>query len=415
MRRVVVTGLGCISPVGNSPTEAFTSLIKGQSGIEQVPEWCDQLPVHIAGQVKNFNPEDWITPKKDIRRMDRFIQLCLAAGIQAWRQAGLPEHLENTQGNRAGTLVGTGLMGIHALLESYEVLKTKGPDRISAFFIPAIIANLAPGQLALRFNLRGPNWTAVSACASGAHSIGEAFRHIRENRADIMLAGGTESALHPLAVAGFASMHALCKDYNSNPAAASRPFDAKRCGFVMGEGAGMLVLESLEHAQARGAQILAELSGYGSTSDAHHITAPSEQGEGAQRAMKEALETANLNTEEVDYINAHGTSTPHNDLTETEAIKAVFGSHAYKLAVSSTKSMTGHLLGAAGGVEAVFSVMTVMHGQIPPTLNLDHPDPACDLDYVPNKAQERQVKAALSNSFGFGGTNASLLFQKYTT
>lgn len=413
MRRVVVTGLGCLAPVGNSPEEAFASLVKGQSGIELVPEWQNQLSVHIAGQVKNFKPEDWIEPKKDIRRMDRFIQLSLAAGIQAWRQAGLPDRLDDASGNRAGTLIGTGLMGIHALLESYDTLKTKGPDRVSPFFIPAIIANLAPGHLAIRYNLRGPNWTSVSACASGAHGIGEAFMHIRGDRTDIMLAGGTESALHPIAVAGFNAMHALCKTHNDNPQAASRPFDAKRSGFVMGEGAGMLVLEELGHAQKRGAKILAEIVGYGSTSDAHHITAPAEQGEGAGRAMQQALDMACLAPNKVDTINAHGTSTHFNDLSETQAIKSVFGEHAYKLAVSSTKSMTGHLLGAAGGVEAVFSVMSLMHNQIPPTINLENPDPDCDLDYVPNKARDQLVRVAMSNSFGFGGTNAVLLFQKY--
>ena len=413
MRRVVVTGLGCLTPVGNSPEEAFTNLIQGHSGIALVPEWQDILDVHIAGQVKNFHPDEWIEPKKDIRRMDRFIQLSLAASLQAWRQAGLPDKLDDMSGNRAGTLVGVGLMGLHALLESYEIFKTKGARRISPFFIPAIIGNLAPGHLAIRFNLRGPNWTSGSACASGAHGIGEAFMHIRNRRADLMLAGGTESALHPLAVAGFDAMHAVCKSYNDNPQAASRPFDAKRCGFVMGEGTGMLVLEDLEHAKRRGAKILAEMIGYGSTSDAHHITAPAKHGEGAQRAMQQALDMAALAPHQVDYINAHGTSTPYNDQCESDAIKAVFGDHAYRLAISSTKSMTGHLLGAAGGVEAVFSLMTLMHGQIPPTINLENPDPACDLDYVPGKARDCPVRVAMSNSFGFGGTNAVLLFQKY--
>lgn len=413
MRRVVVTGLGLLCPVGNSPEQAFQNLILGQSGIEYIPEWREILDVHIAGRVKNFEPEDWIEPKKDIRRMDRFIQLSFAAGVQAWRQAGLPDRLNHQDGNRAGAIIGVGLMGIHSLLDSYDILKTKGAHRISAFFIPAIIANLAPGNLAIRYNLRGPNWSCVSACSSGAHGIGEAFMHIRDNRADVMLAGGAESALHPLAVAGFSSMRALCSTYNDHPQAASRPFDAKRCGFVMGEGAGLLVLEELEHAKNRGAKILAEITGYGSTSDAHHITAPSEQGEGAQRAMQQALDMAQLGPNQIDYINAHGTSTPYNDQSETDAIKAVFAEHAHRLAISSTKSMTGHLLGAAGAVEAAFTVMSVLHNQIPPTLNLEYPDPGCDLDYVANQAREQFVKAALSNSFGFGGTNAVLLFQKY--
>lgn len=412
MRRVVVTGLGVLCPVGNTPEQAFLSLISGQSGIEFVPEWREILDVHIAGKVKDFKPEDWIEPKKDIRRMDRFMQLSFAAGIQAWRQAGLPDRLDNDTGNRAGALVGVGLMGIHALLESYDTFNTQ-KTRISPFFIPAIIANLAPGNLAIYYNLRGPNWSCGSACASGAHSIGEAFMHIRDNRTDLMLAGGTESALHPIAVAGFSSMRALCNTYNDHPKAASRPFDAKRCGFVMGEGAGILVLEELEQAKHRGAKILAEIIGYGSSSDAHHITTPSEQGEGAGRAMKQALDMAQIAPHKVDYVNAHGTSTHYNDLSETDAIKGVFGEHAYKLAISSTKSMTGHLLGAAGGVEAAFSVLSVLHNQIPPTLNLENPDPGCDLDYVPGKAREQLVKIAMSNSFGFGGTNAVLLFQKY--
>ena len=293
MRRVVVTGLGVLCPVGNTPEQAFLSLISGQSGIELIPEWTESLDVHIAGKVKDFKPEDWIEPKKDIRRMDRFMQLSFAAGIQAWRQAGLPDRLDNDTGNRAGALVGVGLMGIHALLESYDTFNTQ-KTRISPFFIPAIIANLAPGNLAIHFNLRGPNWSPVSACSSGAHSIGEAFMHIRDNRTDLMLAGGTESALHPIAVAGFSSMRALCNTYNDHPKAASRPFDAKRCGFVMGEGAGILVLEELEQAKHRGAKILAEIIGYGSTSDAHHITTPSEQGEGAGRAMKQALDMAQI-------------------------------------------------------------------------------------------------------------------------
>src|SRR3989338_723202 len=359
MRRVVITGLGVFSPVGNSPEQAFQNLILGQSGIDLVPSWTEILDVHIAGQVKNFKPEDWIEPKKDIRRMDRFMQLGLAAGIQAWRQTNLPDRLDNPAGDRAGAIIGTGLMGIHALLESYDIFKTRGASRISAFFVPAIISNLVPGNLAIRYNLRGPNWSCSSACSSGAHAIGEAFLHIRAGRTDLMLAGGTESALHPLPIAGFDSMHALCKNYNHDPKAASRPFDLKRCGFVMGEGAGILVLEELEHAKKRGAPILAEISGYGSTNDAHHITAPSEHGEGAQRAIKQALEMAQITPSQVGYVNAHGTSTYYNDQTETDAIKAVFGDHAYKLAISSTKSMTGHLLGAAGGVETVFSVMTV--------------------------------------------------------
>ncbi len=420
MRRVVVTGLGVVCPVGNSATDAWHALINSQSGIDTILSWRDDLfageslGVHIGGEVKNFNAEDWIEPKKDARRMDRFIQLTLAAGKQAWQQAGFPARLNNEDGDRAGVIVGVGLIGLQVLLDNYDNLKTRGPKRVSPFFIPGTVSNLAPGQLAIRHNLRNANWTSVSACASGAHAIGEAFMHIRENRSDVMLAGGSESAMHPLAVSGFNNMHALCASKNNDPKSASRPFDKNRDGFVMGEGAGMLVLEALEHAQKRGAVILAEMIGYGSTSDAFHITAPSEQGEGAQRAMRMALQMGNAQAEHVGYINAHGTSTFYNDKAETEAIKMVFGDHAKKLMVSSTKSMTGHLLGAAGGVEAAFSVLTLVEKVIPPTINYDTPDPDCDLDYVPNLARDACVDVVMSNSFGFGGTNAVLLMKRWS-
>ena len=415
MRRVVVTGLGVLCPTGSLPKQAFHNLLLGQSGIRLMPEWRDILDVHIAAPVRDFNPEDWIEPKKDIRRMERFIQLAVAAASQAWRMAELPAQLNDRKAPLAGCILGTGFLGIHSLLAAYDSFKTKGAWRISPLLIPAMLSNLAPGHIAIRYNLQGPNWTSVSACASSTHAIGEAFMHIRHHRADLMLAGGSESALDPLAVAGFSAMRALCHTFNDKPEAASRPFDRKRCGFVMGEGAGVLILEALEHAKQRGAPILAEVIGYGSSCDAHHITAPDPEGRGARQAIQAALNMAQLNPEEVDYINAHGTSTPHNDLVETKAIKAALKDHALHVAISSTKSMTGHLLGAAGSIEAIFSIMTLQSGQIPPTINLDDPDPDCDLDYVPNKAREQAVRIAMSNSFGFGGTNAVLLFKNSNT
>lgn len=419
-RRVVVTGLGLISPVGNTVQEGWSSIIHGKSGIDTIdswtkPDWASEpMGVTIGGAVKNFDPEAYIEPKKDVRRMDRVIQFAVASGRQAWEQAGLPRQLDEATGNKAGVIVGVGLIGLNSLLESYEVLKAKGPKRVSAFLIPSIISNLAPGHLAIRYNLRNANWSCVSACASGSHAIGEAFMHIQSGRADTMIAGGAESAMHPIAVAGFGSMHALCGSRNHDPKGASRPFDRDRDGFVMGEGAGMLVLEELENAKRRGAPILAEIVGYGSTNDAFHITAPAQNGEGAQRAMQSALSMARISPHQVGYINAHGTSTPINDKSETEAIKGVFGTHAASVMVSSTKSMTGHLLGAAGGVEAVFSVLSLVHNIIPPTINYENPDPQCDLDYVPNVAREAKVDYVMSNSFGFGGTNAVLLFKRFS-
>lgn len=419
MRRVVVTGLGTVCPVGNSPNVAWQSIIRGESGIDTITSWKNdlfaekKLNVTIGGEVKEFDPALWVEPKKDVRRMDRFIQLAFAAGKQAWQSSGLPDKLLDDEGDRAGVTIGVGLVGLQTLLDNYKILQEKGPDRISPFFIPAIISNLAAGHLAIKYNLRNANWAIVSACASGAHGIGEAFMQIAENRADVMLAGGAESAMHPLAVSGFNAMHALCASKNDDPKSASRPFDKNRDGFVMGEGAGVMVLEDLEHAQKRGANILAEIIGYGSTSDAFHITAPAENGEGAQRAMQMALDMAKINPEAVEYINAHGTSTYYNDKAETDAIKAVFKDHAYRLMVSSTKSMTGHLLGAAGGVEAVFSVLALMHQTVPATINYETPDPDCDLDYVPNHARETNVEVVMSNSFGFGGANAVLLFKKF--
>jgi 3-oxoacyl-[acyl-carrier-protein] synthase II len=371
------------------------------------------MGVTIGGEVKNFSAEDFVDPKKDVRRMGRFIHLALAATQEAWNMAALPDRLDGDMANRAGCVIGVGMVGMDVLTDNYDALITRGPRRVSAFFIPGTISNLAPGQIGIRRNLRLDNWSIVSACASGTHAIGEAFSQIKSGRADIMVCGGAESAMHPLAVAGFNNMQALCSDSNDNATKASRPFDKNRSGFVMGEGAGILILEDLDHAQKRGAKIYAELVGYGSTCDANHITAPAPEGEGAQRAMRQALACAGLKPSDVDYINAHGTSTPLNDRFETMAIKKVFGEHAYKLMISSTKSMTGHLLGAAGGVEAIYAAMSLNTDKVPPTINLETPDPECDLDYVPNKLREAPVNIAMSNSFGFGGANAVVVLKKF--
>jgi 3-oxoacyl-[acyl-carrier-protein] synthase II len=415
-RRVVVTGIGMTTPLGSTTEESWSGLVNGKSGIRTVEEWKTaefagaKLPVTIAGLVPNFEPEKWVDHPKDVKRMERFILLAQAAAKQAWDSSGLPAKLSDEEGDRAGCIVGVGLGGLGGIIDSYNSLMQKGPRRVSAFFIPAIVANLAPGNLSIRFNLRGANWAPASACTSGAHGIGEGYMHVLTGRADIMLCGGAEACCDPLAVAGFASMHALCKDMNEQPERASRPFEKNRSGFVMGEGAGMLVLEEYEHAKKRGATIYAEMIGYGSSADANHITAPSEGGEGAQRAFKEALRMAGIAKEKVGYINAHGTSTQFNDKSETDAINAVYGDHAKKLMVSSTKSMTGHLLGGAGGVEGVISVLALHKGILPPTINYEEADPECTLDYIPNHAREVRVDAVQSNSFGFGGTNGVLLF-----
>jgi 3-oxoacyl-[acyl-carrier-protein] synthase II len=418
-RRVVVTGFGMTTPLGVTTDASWQGLVNGKSGIRVIEAWKTQefaagakLPVTIAGVVPDFEPEQWVEQKKDIKRMERFILLAQAAAKQAWEVSGLPAKLSDEEGDMAGCLVGVGLGGLGGIIESYKSLVEKGPRRVSAFFIPAIVSNLAPGNLSIRYNLRGANWAPASACTSGAHGIGEAFMHIRDGRADVMLCGGSEACCEPLAVAGFASMHALCTSHNDDPTTASRPFEKNRDGFVMGEGAGFLVLEELEKAKARGATMYAEVVGYGSSADASHITAPAEQGEGAQRAFRQALRMAKLDTTAVGYINAHGTSTQFNDKSETDAIKAVYGAHAKQLMVSSTKSMTGHLLGGAGGVEGVISVMALHKGVIPPTINYHEPDPECDLDYVPNTAREVRVDVVQSNSFGFGGTNGVLLFKR---
>lgn len=418
-KRVVITGLGVVCPVGNTVHESWNNLLLGKSGIAKVPAWCEKkwageaMSVTAGGEVKNFNPEDFIEPKKDVRRMGRFIHFAMAACKEAWEMAGLPDKLAGEDAERAGSVLGVGMVGMDVLTDNFEALQNRGPRRVSAFFIPGTISNLAPGQIGIRRNLKLDNWTVVSACASGTHAIGEAFLRISSGRADIMVCGGAESSIHPLAVAGFNNMQALSSKFDDEPEKASRPFDKDRDGFVMGEGSGILILEELEHAKKRGANIIAEVVGYGSTCDANHITAPAPGGEGAVRAMQLALKSAAVAPAEVDYINAHGTSTSLNDKFETMAIKHVFGEHAYKLNISSTKSMTGHLLGAAGGVEGVFTAMSIKTDMMPPTINLENPDPECDLDYIPNKARSGTVNIAMSNSFGFGGANAVILMKKY--
>ncbi len=409
-RRVVVTGVGAITPVGIGIKETWEGLIAGRSGIGPITKFdATGYPSRVAGEVKGFKPEDFI-PKKLVSRLDTFIHYALAASQEALEDAGLAE---KKLGERAGVIIGVGMGGIDVIEEYTPILLEKGWRRITPFFVPKMIPNMAAGQVAIFHGAKGPNLAVCTACAAGTHAIGEAFRYIREGRCDIVITGGTEGLITPLTIAGFAVAKALSTKFNDQPEKASRPFDAKRDGFVIGEGAGILVLESLEHAQARGAKIYAEVCGYGLTADAYHMTAPPPDGEGAARAMAQALEDAGLSYQEVDYINAHGTSTPLNDVAETKAIKQVFKDKAKEIPVSSTKSMTGHLLGGAGGIEAVFTVKTIETGVIPPTINYEEPDPECDLDYVPNKAREAEVKIAMSNSFGFGGTNAVLVFKKF--
>ncbi len=412
MRRVVVTGIGAITPVGNNVDEFWESLISGKSGIDVIKRfdpYAYNLPVVIAGEVKNFDPSKFLD-RKDAKRMSDFVKFAVVAAKEAIKDAGLEEGSFIPE--RAGVIVGTGIGGLRDIEDQQKVLLEKGARRVSPFFIPSGISNMASGYISIEFGFKGPNSCVVTACATGTHSIGDAFKVIQRGDADIIIAGGTESAITPLGIAGFANMKAL-STRNDEPQKASRPFDAKRDGFVMGEGAGILVLEELEHAKKRGAKIYAEIVGYGMTGDAYHITAPCSDADGAKRVISMALNDARLNPTEVDYINAHGTSTPLNDKIETLAIKEVFKNHAYKLKISSIKSMIGHLLGAAGAVEAVATVKTIKEGVIPPTINYEYPDPDCDLDYVPNKAIEYPVKVAISNSFGFGGTNACLAFKAY--
>ena len=409
-RRVVVTGIGVISPLGTGIEKNWKRILEGRSGIRRITKFdATNFPVQIAGEVPDFNPDDFIE-KKEIKKMDTFIQYALAASIMAQKDAGLEITSDNAE--RVGVYIGSGIGGLPAIEHWHSILKEKGPDRITPFFIPMVLINLASGQVSIRLGAKGPNTCAVTACATGTHSIGDAYNLIRNGEADAMVAGGTESTITPLCIAGFNAMKALSTN-NAEPQKASRPFDKNRDGFVVAEGAGVIVLEEAESAKKRGARIYAEIIGYGMNADAYHMTTPSPDGEGAERCISLAIKSAQINPHEVDYINAHGTSTYYNDLYETMAVKTVFKEHAKKLAISSTKSMTGHLLGAAGGVEAVFTALSLYHGIMPPTINYENPDPECDLDYVPNKAREKKIKIAISNSFGFGGTNAALVFKKF--
>ncbi len=408
-RRVVVTGLGIVSPVGNGVAEAWSNILAGRSGITRVTRFdASRLACQIAGEVKGFDIAAYL-PAKDARRMDTFIHYGMAAGIQAWRDCGLTATAENAE--RCGVNFGSGMGGLPMIESTHDELQKNGPRRISPFFIPGTIINMIAGNLSIMFNLKGPNLAIVTACTTSTHCIGEAAKSIRLGDADVMIAGGAESVITELAIGGFASARAL-STRNDEPARASRPWDKDRDGFVMGEGAGALVLEEYEHAKARGARIYCEVAGYGVSADAYHMTAPAEDGEGAYRCMRNALKNAGLSSDAVDYINAHGTSTPLGDLAETLAVKRLLGDRARKVAVNSTKSMTGHLLGAAGAVEAVFTVLALRDQVSPPTINLDNQDPACDLDYVANTARKMPIRTAMSNSFGFGGTNGTLVFTR---
>ncbi|OGA10783.1 MAG: beta-ketoacyl-[acyl-carrier-protein] synthase II [Betaproteobacteria bacterium RIFCSPLOWO2_02_FULL_65_20] len=408
-RRVVITGLGIISPVGNTVVEAWASVLAAKPGISRITRFDPAaFAAQIAGEVKGFDVTQYMSAK-EARRMDTFIHFGMAAGIQALRDSGLEVTPENAE--RIGVNIGSGIGGLPVIEETHDDYLKGGPRKISPFFIPGVIINMISGHLSIRFGLKGPNLAMVTACTTATHCIGDSGRLIEYGDADVMVAGGAEATLTPLAIGGFASARAL-STRNDDPATASRPWDRDRDGFVLGEGAGALVLEEFEHARRRGAKIYAELAGFGMSADAHHMTAPAEDGEGAARCMAIALRNARLNLDQIDYINAHGTSTPLGDVAETIAVKRCFGDHARKLAMSSTKSMTGHLLGAAGGVEAVFCALAVRDQVAPPTANLINQDPACDLDYVPNAARQMPVRAALSNSFGFGGTNGTLIFTR---
>ncbi|MGZ5446004.1 MAG: beta-ketoacyl-ACP synthase II [Thermoanaerobaculia bacterium] len=410
-RRVVVTGLGMISPLGVGNEATWQGLLEGRSGIGPITKFdATAYAARIAGEVKGFDPENWIE-KKEVKKSDTFIHYAIAAAQMAVDDAKLDPKAED--GDRVGVIIGSGIGGLPLIEEMHRKLMERGPARISPFFIPGLIVNLASGQISIRFGAKGPSSAPATACATGAHAIGDAFRIIERDDADVMFAGGSEAVVTPLAVGGFAAMRAL-STRNDDPERASRPWDRDRDGFVMGEGSGVLILEEREHALARGAQIYCELVGYGMTSDAYHITSPSEDGDGMVRVMRRALKDAGLQPSDIEYINAHGTSTPVGDRIETIAIKSVFGEHAHKLAVSSTKSMTGHLLGAAGGLESAIAAMAIREGVLPPTINLENPDEGCDLDYIPNVARQAPgIRHVLSNSFGFGGTNATLIFSRH--
>jgi 3-oxoacyl-[acyl-carrier-protein] synthase II len=406
----VITGLGIVSPVGSRIEKAWENILAGRSGISRIDSFdASAFSVQISGAVRDFNPDEYIKPK-DQKKMDPFIHYGIAAGVQALKDSGL--QITEANAHRIGVAIGSGIGGLSGIEKSYENYMKGGPRKISPFFVPSNIINMASGNLSIMYGIKGPNIAIVSACTTGTHNIGDAARMIAYGDADVMLAGGAEMATCHLGIGGFAAARALCASHNEDPETASRPWDRERDGFVLGDGAGVLTLEEYEHAKARGARIYCELAGYGMSSDAHHMTQPLEGGDGAVRCMLNAIQDAGLDPHQVDYINAHGTSTPLGDRAETVAIKNAFGDHAYRLAVSSTKSMIGHLLGAAGGVEAVFSVLAIRDQVLPPTINYDTPDPDCDLDYVPNTAREVKLNVAISNSFGFGGTNATLVFRK---
>ncbi len=409
-RRVVITGIGMISPLGTGNAVTWDALLAGKSGVGPITKFdVSAYDCRIAGEVPDFRPEEWIE-KKELKKSDTFIQYGIAASQLAWDDASMAG--AGYAPERVGVVIGSGIGGLPAIEETHKKLLERGPGRVSPFFIPSLIVNLAAGQVSIRFGAKGPNSAPATACATGAHAIGDSLEIIRRGAADAMICGGTEAVITPLALAGFASMKAL-STRNDEPQRASRPWDAERDGFVMGEGAGIVILEEREHAIRRGARIYCELTGYGMTSDAHHITSPSEDGDGMKRVMRQALQDAGLTADQIGYINAHGTSTPVGDRAETMAVKSVFGEHARKLAISSTKSMTGHLLGAAGGLEAAITALVLHTGEFPPTINYENPDPECDLDYVPNQKRRGQARHALSNSFGFGGTNATLAFSKH--
>jgi 3-oxoacyl-[acyl-carrier-protein] synthase II len=410
MSRVVVTGMGLITSLGNDLASSWEAACQGKSGVSEITAYdTSKFRIHFGGEVKTFDPALYMD-RKEIRRNDPFEQFSIAVSKQALTQAGL--QITDDVADDVGVYIGSGIGGLVTLHEQFRILHERGPDRISPFFINMMIIDGAPGVVSIMTGARGPNWAAVSACATSANTIGEAWETIRRGDAKVMIAGGAEKAITPIAMAAFDNMHALSRR-NDDPQGASRPFDATRDGFVMGEGAGVLLLEDLDFAKARGAHILAEMVGYGSTGDAYHVTEPAPGGVGLVRAIHRALQKAGLRPEQVDYINAHGTSTPYNDRTETQAIKTVFGEHAYHMLISSTKSMTGHTLGAAGAIESVFSVQAMVTGIVPPTINLHHPDPECDLDYVPNEARRATINVAMSNSMGFGGHNTCLVFKRY--
>ena len=409
--RVVITGMGVVSPLGNDRETFWDALLSGKSGIGPITHFdASQFPSRIAGEVKHFDPLNYME-KKDARRMDRFVQFAVAAAKMALEDAAFD--MQSIDPDRVGVYIGSGIGGLNTWEEQHRILLEKGPRRVSPFFIPMMIANMASGQVSIMTGAKGPNSAAISACATGTHAIGDAFRIIQRGEADAMLAGGAEATITPTAFAGFSSMKALSTSRNDEPTKASRPFDKDRDGFVMSEGSGVLLLERLEHAVARGARIYAEVAGYGMSGDAYHLTSPAPGGEGAARCMKRALKDAGLRPEDVGYINAHGTSTDYNDALETMAIKSTFGAHAHEVAISSTKSMTGHLLGAAGAVEAIATALALKDQILPPTINYETPDPECDLDYVPNESRRAEIAAAISNSLGFGGHNATIALKKF--